>query len=91
MAELKPCPFCGREADSSIECFEEELWAKCVAQYTREKLLELLDDNATCNFLGIDSCETCPYRFYENCYTRALVEHLILNDVRLKYKTSDKR
>ena len=48
----------------------------------REKLLKLLDNNAQCNgVLGIDSCDTCPYRYRQNCYTHALVDHLIKNGV----------
>ena len=29
MAELKPCPFCGGEADYRTENFERTVWVKC--------------------------------------------------------------
>lgn len=49
---------------------------------TREKLFEILGDNAQCNgVLGIESCDTCPHKYEENCYTAAIVEHLIANGV----------
>ena len=48
----------------------------------REKLIELLDDNVQCGgVLGIDSCDTCSYRYNANCYTLAIVDHLISNGV----------
>ena len=48
----------------------------------REKLIELLGNNAQCGgVLGIESCDTCSYRYSENCYTDALVSHLISNGV----------
>ena len=47
----------------------------------REKLIEVLKGNATCLSMGIDSCESCPYGHDEDCYTSALVDHLIANGV----------
>jgi hypothetical protein len=48
----------------------------------REKLTKLLDDNIQCSgVLGIDSCDTCPYRYIANCFTSAVVEHLLKNGV----------
>ena len=48
---------------------------------TREKLMEILADNATCLALGIKSCDECAYGRCEDCYTDALVDHLIANGV----------
>ena len=58
---------------------------------TREKLIKILADNATCISLGIKSCYECAYGRCEDCYTEALVDHLIANGVRLEEKqaTSD--
>ena len=47
----------------------------------REKLIEVLKGNATCLAMGIDSCESCPHGHDEDCYTSALVDHLIANGV----------
>ena len=57
----------------------------------RQRLTKLLDDNVQCNgVLGIESCDTCPYRYNENCYTEALVTHLISNGVTFYDDTNPK-
>ena len=48
---------------------------------TREKLIELLSKNATCDMLGIPSCAECPYWDKMDCYSQALADHLIANGV----------
>lgn len=48
---------------------------------SREKLVELLAGNIPCTVLGIGSCDTCPYRHKEDCYTEAVVDHLIAHGV----------
>ena len=50
----------------------------------REKLIEVLKGNATCLSMGIDSCESCPHGHDEDCYTSALVDHLIANGVTIQ-------
>lgn len=58
---------------------------KWMVMAMREKLIELLDDNAQCSgVLGISDCETCPYGCEKNCYTSALVDHLIANGVTIQ-------
>ena len=47
----------------------------------REKLIKLLGNNANCIELGIEGCEECRYGRVEDCYSHALVDHLIANDV----------
>ena len=50
----------------------------------REKLIELLGNNANCIELGIEGCEECRYARVEDCYTHALVDHLIANGVTIQ-------
>ena len=51
-----------------------------IAVNLREMLSELLKDNAQCSgVLGIESCDTCPYQYHEDCYTVNLVEHIVNN------------
>ena len=50
-------------------------------EIVKERLLEILKNNAGCDSLGIESCETCPYKYEDHCYTHALVEHLMKHGV----------
>lgn len=47
----------------------------------REKLIEILRNNATCDMLGIASCAECPYWDKLACYSHALADHLLANGV----------
>lgn len=56
----------------------------------KEQLTKLLDDNIQCNgVLGIESCDTCPYRYNNNCYTSAVVDHLLKNSVTIPVKRTE--
>ena len=55
----------------------------------REKLIEILEGNATCLELGIESCDACPYGRVEDCYTHALTDHLIANGVTIPVRCKD--
>ena len=52
----------------------------------REKLIAILANNATCVTLGIDGCDVCPHKHVADCYTAALVDHLIANGVVVREK-----
>ena len=47
----------------------------------KEKLVELLGNNAQCKSLGIDGCDGCQYAFDENCHSKAIAGHLVSNGV----------
>jgi hypothetical protein len=55
----------------------------------REKLIEICQHNATCLDLGIEDCVTCPYARVEDCYTHALVDHLIKNGVAIPVRCKE--
>lgn len=46
----------------------------------REKLIELLGE-MYCGHLDFEGCETCDYRYEEDCQAKAFADHLLANGV----------